>query len=119
VSASPPSALPKWTALTTLLQLPMVVTGHYSPGIADLFAVGGTAISGLGGLAYGLTARPGGGGAGGGAIVGGAAAFLGILVSWLLGDVPPGVLAFGTAASAVAGALGGALGGVLRRRRPA
>jgi hypothetical protein len=89
VSASPPSALPKWTALTTLLQLPMVVTGHYSPGIADLFAVGG------------------------------AAAFLGILVSWLLGDVPPGVLAFGTAASAVAGALGGALGGVLRRRRPA
>ena len=40
-------------------------------------------------------------------MAGGICAFVGILVSYFLGDVPAAVLGFGTASSAVTGALGG------------
>ena len=43
-------------------------------------------------------------------------AFVGILVSYLLGDVPAAVLGFGTASSAATGAIGGLIGKVLSAR---
>ena len=45
-------------------------------------------------------------------------ALLGILVSYLLGDVQPEVFAIGAPSSAVTGALGGLIGQVLGTRTP-
>lgn len=114
------SALVKSTAIGTILQLAMVIAGHYSPAVASQFAVGGMTISGIAGLLFSLwsggkvTAA-----AGGGLVAGGVSAFLGILVSHLLGDVPAAVLGFGTAGSAVSGALGGVIGRVFLRKSAA
>lgn len=96
----------------TVLQVAMVVGGHYLPAMKSLFAPGGMAISLLAGWLFGrFSASPRPLAAGGGAVVGAACAFLGILESYSLGDVPASLLAFGTAGSAVAGALGGFLAG--------
>jgi hypothetical protein len=100
----------------TALQLAMVLSGHQVAAIQTVFMWGGLLISALAGAIY---ARSAGGGFGrdliGGAVAGGACAFLGILVSLLLGDVPAPVLAFGTVGSAVTGAIGAALGRLVRR----
>ena len=93
-------------------QLAMVIAAHYVPFIKNnVFAVGGLLISLAAGWLY---ARAASGGWSssliGGLIVGGACALLGIGVSVLLRDVPPGVLFFGTIGSAVAGLIGGAIG---------
>jgi hypothetical protein len=50
-----------------------------------------------------------------GLVAGGACAFVGILTSYLMGDVPAAVLAFGTISSAVSGLLGAAVIHALRR----
>ncbi|MBA3889087.1 MAG: SRPBCC domain-containing protein [Gemmatimonadaceae bacterium] len=103
--------------LGTVLQVAMVVVGHSNKSVANLFAVGGMGFSFLAGLAYAMWAR----GASpsalaiGGLVAGAVCAFLGILVSYLLGDVPPSLLALGTISSAVTGALGGWLGKFLFR----
>lgn len=107
------------TLLATVAQVAMVVAGHYSEAIRNnVFAIGGMMISLLAGLAY---ARMAAGGwvssLVGGLLAGGACAFLGIGASVLMGDVPPSLLAFGTAGSAVAGLIGGAVGRLLARRR--
>jgi hypothetical protein len=109
------------TMVGTLLQLAMVVSGHYAPAVANLFAAGGMSISAVAGLVYSVLARPAGIGAaaGGGAVAGGISAFLGILVSYFLGDVAAAVLGFGTAGSALTGLLGGVVGRVLAGRRTA
>lgn len=106
------------TLIGTGLQLLMVIAGHFSPAIAQLFPVGGTAISGVAGVLAALSGRPAslGSAAGQGAVAGGVCAFVGILVSYLLGDVPATVLAMGTAFSAIAGAIGGVIGKVLSAR---
>lgn len=97
------------TAVGTMLQLAMVVTGHDNPTIKGLFAVGGMGFSLVAGVLYAWLAR----GAApidaaiGGAIAGALCAFLGIFVSYLYGDVPATLLALGTVSSAVTGALGG------------
>jgi hypothetical protein len=106
------------TLIGTGLQLLMVIAGHFSPTVAELFAAGGMGISGLAGALAALAGRPAslGSAAGRGAIAGGVCAFVGILVSYLLGDVPAGVLGFGTAGSAFTGALGGLVGKVLSAR---
>ncbi|HEY8257395.1 MAG TPA: hypothetical protein VIG08_07045 [Gemmatimonadales bacterium] len=108
-------ALVKSTVVGTILQLAMVIAGHYSPAIANQFAAGGMTISGIAGLLFALwSGKPGtGAAAGGGVVAGGVSAFLGILVSHLLGDVPASVLGFGTAGSAVTGAIGGVIGKLL------
>jgi len=87
----------------------MVVTGHYNEFIkTNVFAIGGMTISLVFGALYARSAaRSKGGAMLGGLVVGGAGALLGIAVSFLLGDVPAAVLAFGTAGSAVAGLIGG------------
>ena len=96
----------------TLLQVAMVVAGHSSPAIAGLFAVGGMGLSLLAGVLYARLARPAtkGSAALGGAAAGAVCAFLGILGSYLLGDVTASLLALGTVSSAVTGAIGGVIG---------
>src|SRR3954470_24767192 len=96
----------------TVLQVAMVVAGHSNPAIKGLFAVGGMGLSLVAGVIYARLARPATKGAAaiGGLAAGAICAFLGILVSYLLGDVPASLLALGTVSSAVTGALGGLLG---------
>ena len=96
----------------TLLQVVMVVAGHSSPAIKGLFAFGGMGISLVAGVIYARLARPAkkGGGGLGGMAAGAICAFIGILVSYLLGDVPGLLLLMGTLSSAVTGAIGGFLG---------
>lgn len=103
------NALIRATAVGTALQLAMVVSGHFIPGVAMLFAPLGMGLSLVAGVLYGLWAA-GSRAASGGALAGGVCAFLGIAVSWGLGDVTALILAFGTLSSAVAGALGGMVG---------
>jgi hypothetical protein len=106
------------TLIGTALQLLMVVAGHYSPGVKGMFAVGGMGISALAGVLAAIGSRPAslGSAAGKGAIAGGVCAFVGILVSYLLRDVPAAVLGFGTGSSAVTGAVGGVIGKILAVR---
>ena len=106
------SPLVRSTAVGTVLQLAMVVAGHYVPAIKGQFMVGGLSISAVAGLLYSLWSKGGSPAAAvkGGAIAGGGSAFLGILVSNLLKDVPAAVLGFGTAGSVVTGIVGGFLG---------
>lgn len=104
----------KWIAVGTVLQVAMVLAGHWVAAVASLFGPLGVAISLVVGLLWAREgARGFGHGAGGGAIVGGACALLGIVVSFLLGDVAAVILAFGTISSAVTGALGGLVGAKL------
>ncbi len=103
------SGLMKWTIVGTVLQLIMVISGHYNEFIAqNVFAIGGMSISLIVGAAYGATAaRSRGNAAGGGMLVGGGCALIGITVSVALGDVPALILLVGTVSSAVTGAIGG------------
>ena len=113
-------ALTRAIAVGTVLQLAMVLSGHWVPAIAASFAIAGMAISFLAGwLAAAWALRRGMAAARDGAIAGGACALIGILVSWLLGDVTVAVLVFGTISSAITGALGGAAGGAMSGRRNA
>ncbi len=106
------------TLIGTGLQLLMVIAGHFSPTVAQGFAAGGMAISAVAGLLAGRSGPPASFGmaAGHGAVAGGVCAFVGILMSYLLGDVTAAVLAFGTAGSAMAGAIGGVVGRKLTAR---
>ena len=105
-------ALWRATLVGTVLQVGMVVGGHYLPVLKNLYAPGGMIISGLAGWLFGYFS----GGAralaaAGGLFAGAACAFLGILESFYLGDVPATLLLLGTASSAVTGAIGGFLAG--------
>lgn len=101
-------------AIGTVAQVAMVVAGHTNPAVAATFAVGGMGLSLLAGVIYAWLARGAapalGALATGGALAGGICAFLGILVSRLLGDVPTSLLLLGTISSVVTGAIGGAIG---------
>ena len=106
------------TLIGTAFQLLMVIAGHFSPAVAQLFAPIGMGISGVAGVLAGRMEPPvfWGSAAGRGAIAGGVSAFIGILVSYLLGDVSAPVLGFGTAASTLTGAIGGLIGRTVSRR---
>jgi hypothetical protein len=105
------NALIRPTLIGTVLQLLMVVSGHFVPAIAAQFAIVGMLISLVAGVLYVRAARGGWGDSLiGGLIAGGLCAFLGILVSYLLKDVTVDILWMGTAGSAVAGLVGGAIG---------
>lgn len=105
------------TAIGTVLQVAMVVAGHSNAGVAKLFAVGGMGLSLIAGLIYAWRAHPAvmSDALAGGTVAGAACALLGILVSFLLGDVPASLLALGTISSAVTGAIGGAIGRAIGR----
>ena len=109
------NALIKATIAGLVLQLAMVVAGHFVPMLREQgFAVGGMLFSLCAGVLYvRLTRGPWPVSLAGGAVAGGVCGFLGIAVSCLLGDVPPTLLLFGTLGSTVAGLAGGALGKVL------
>jgi hypothetical protein len=113
------NALTQATAIGTVAQLAMVISGHFTPAIANLFAVGGMGISLVAGLLYArkAVATTRGASATGGALAGGICALIGIIVSFALGDVTAMIIAFGTLSSAVTGAIGGAIGHV-RTARP-
>lgn len=107
------SAFRQATILGTILQVAMVVAGHWVPFIKlHVFALGGVAISLIAGVVYARAAREGrGASALNGAIAGGIGALIGIIVSFALGDVAAIILIIGTTSSAVTGAIGGALAG--------
>jgi hypothetical protein len=105
------------TLIGTVLQLAMVVAGHYDTRVANLFAVLGMFLSAVAGYLAGRWSAGLGkaGAAVSGLVAGAACAFIGILESFYLGDVTAAVIAFGTAGSGVAGAVGGILGRITRR----
>ena len=100
------------TVVGTVLQVVMVVAGHSNKSIAALFAVGGMGFSLVAGLLYAILAKGGSTSslAVGGLLAGAICAFIGILISHLLGDVPASLLVLGTVSSAVTGAIGGVIG---------
>jgi hypothetical protein len=105
------------TLIGTVLQLAMVVAGHYDTRVANLFAALGMFLSAVAGYLAGRWSA-GLGKAGAvlsGLAAGAACAFLGILESFSLGDVSAMVIIFGTAGSGVAGAIGGFLGRIARK----
>jgi hypothetical protein len=110
------SAFRNTTILGTLLQLVMVVSGHWVEFIKlNVFALGGMLISALAGVIYARLARVDRKkSAIQGAIVGGLCASIGIAVCFFLGDVPANILVLGTLSSAVTGAIGGAIAGGTR-----
>jgi len=111
------SAAVRATAAGTVLQVGMVLGGHYSTAISQLFPLLGATFSFVAGALYvRWSERPTPGSAAlGGLVAGAACAFLGIAVSLALGDVFASVLAFGTLISAVTGMLGGLAGHWLLR----
>lgn len=110
----------KATGIGTLLQVLMVVVGHYVPSLqqAGLFPIGGTLIGLVTGMLAGRTA-PAGSAAGAvartGGIAGGVAGALGSLVSTALGDVPLANVAIAGGSTLVTGALGGLLTRLMKR----
>jgi len=110
----------KWTIIATLLQLAMVIAGHYVPFIKEnVFAIGGMLISLVFGAAWARAGATGKGHAAlGGGIVGGACALIGIAACVVLGDAEAAVLAFGTAGSFVAGLIGGIVTYVVAGAKP-
>ena len=107
--------------LGTLLQVAMVVIGHYTVAVASLFAPLGMAISLIAGFLYARWARGTRGDAVlGGAIVGGVSALIGIVVSYALGDVTAtSVLFLGTLSGTFTGAIGGLVGHAVGGPAPA
>jgi hypothetical protein len=101
-----------------VLQVIMVVVGHYVPQVASLFPVAGTGIGGIAGLLNGLWSANSSqqAAAGGGAVAGGAGGLLGTILSNVLGDVPASTIAIGTGSTAVAGVIGGLIGKFLGAR---
>jgi hypothetical protein len=100
-----------------VLQLALVVAGHYDPTVAKLFAVMGMLLSLVAGFQAGRWSA-GLGKAGAtvsGLVAGAACALIGILESFSLGDVPAWVIAFGPFSSGVTGAIGGFLGRITRK----
>jgi hypothetical protein len=105
------------TLIGTVLQLALVVTGHYDQSVAQAFGLIGPLLSLVAGFLAGRwSAGLGKGGAAvSGLVAGAACAFLGILESYSLGDVPAWVIAIGPVGDGVTGAIGGFLGRITRK----
>ncbi len=114
------NALQTATLIGTVLQVAMVVAGHFVPYIAlHVFAFGGMGISLIAGLLYGRASSGVADGALGGVIAGGVCALIGIAVSVALHDTPAMILVVGTLSSAVTGAIGGLIGRLIGGARTA
>src|SRR5262249_30248991 len=111
------TALVVATGIGTVLQLAMVIAGHSNKSIAALFGILGVSISLIVGVVYAVRAKQGSTMqlALGGLVAGGLCALIGIIVSYMLGDVPALILLVGTTSSAVTGAIGGAAGRLFAR----
>ncbi len=108
-------ALVRATGIGLVLQIVMVVAGHFVPAIAGLFAIGGMGFSALAGWLYGRAAPEGSQALIGGGLAGGLCALLGIGVSVLLGDVPASLLGLGTGSSVVTGVIGAGIAKLFAR----
>ena len=92
----------------SILQIAMVVAGHWLPAVRGAFMFGGLGLSLVAGAIYVLGGQTSlRSAAAGGTIAGAVSAFAGIAVSCLLGDVAPSLLLLGTSGSAVTGLIGG------------
>lgn len=113
------NAMVKSAIVGVVLQVIMVVVGHYVPQVASLFPVAGTGIGGIAGLLSGLWSANASqqAAAGGGAVAGGVGGLLGTILSHVLGDVPTSTIAVGTGSTAVAGVIGGLIGRFLGSRQ--
>jgi len=109
-------ALINATVIGTVLQLAMIVAGHFIPFVKDnVFMLGGLAISLVAGLLYARAAKGSWGDSLiGGLISGGVCALIGIAASVAWGDTAQEILLLGTVSSVVTGAIGGAVGKVLK-----
>jgi len=101
-----------YTAIGTVMQVAMVVIGHFNEFVKNnVFALGGMGISLLAGLLFARAAAHCMGSAiKGGAIVGGVCAVLGVAVSMALGDTDAMVLAIAAVSSSITGLIGGVIG---------
>lgn len=98
------------TIIGLVVQLVMVVGGHFVASIRECFGIVGMLISLIAGVVYVRGTRGSWGDSLiGGALAGGICALIGIAVSCALGDVDAMVLLYGTLGSAVAGLVGGAV----------
>lgn len=100
------------TLIGTVLGVVMTLLGHDNPAIKSYFAVGGMGLSLIAGIFYAVLSteviiRDN---VIGGLLAGAISAFIGILVSVVLGDVPALLLIVGTLSGAVTGAVGGWIG---------
>lgn len=109
------------TVVGAVLQVVMVVLGHFIPWIAlNVFMFGGMCISGVAGLLYARDLDRGWAlGALGGVIAGTICAAIGIWLSVVLRDTPADVVAFALFASALSGAVGGPFGQMAANMRAA
>jgi hypothetical protein len=96
----------------TLLQVVMVVLGHFVPWvILHVFEFGGMMISATAGYLYAMDSGKGYfPGATAGAVAGGGCALIGISLSVVLGDLARPFIPFGTAVCVLTGAVGGLFG---------
>lgn len=106
------------TGIGTLLQVAMVVFGHFSPAAreAGLFPIAGTLIGALTGWLAGAGPAAPFAVARRGAVAGGLAGVIGSLVSTALGDVPLGNLSIAGGSTLVMGAIGALVRRSLTRR---
>jgi hypothetical protein len=113
MSSTRSAALINATVVGTVLQLAMVISGHWVEWIKlNAFAIGGVAISAVAGVIYASQARERRvHSATQGAVAGGVCALIGIGLSFALGDVPAFVFLVGTLSSTVAGAVAAAVAG--------
>lgn len=107
-----------WIVVGSVLQVAMVVAGHFAEGVRPLYPVIGVSISALAGALFGARgARGAGESAWGGALAGALCPVVGVLVSVALGQVGMVVLAIAMGSGVVTGAIGGLLGfGAVGRR---
>ena len=104
------------TLIGAAAQVAMVVIGHFVPAVRGVYIWGGLGLSLVAGLLYAWKARGGWGDALiGGLIAGGVSAVVGIVVSYLLKDVPLSLIALGGGSSAVTGLIGGGIGKLMSR----
>lgn len=112
-----PAILQRALIVGTILQVVMIVWGHFSPFVRDhVFMFAGMMISATAGYLYAMDYAAGFlRGMIGGAIAGGGCAFIGIACSVLLGDTALYILALGTTISVVTGIAGGFWGQIAAR----
>lgn len=111
-AAASRGALGKATVVGTILQVAMVVLGHWVEPIRNNFAILGPLIGLVTGFLFGKWSnRPARmGSASGGAIAAGVSSFLGTVVSFGLKDILGNVIGIGTLSGVVTGLIGGAIG---------
>lgn len=101
------STLAKFITVSTILQIAMVITGHYIPAVLNQSAVLGTSIPLVVGGWFGATGASSGKSAlRGGFLIGVVGAVIGIVIAIVIGDAAPILLTFGPLSSGVTGLLG-------------